>query len=137
MKPIEKDEIFQHLHGFLKNRGVEFTEGSYAKTIQKSCGLLTDVINLSQQGIERAKEGVDKKLDQLRQTIHEKTAPRSTAPPNATSDFQAKASPPPPRSEASTAADSVTASISAASKKARSRKVASAARKSKAARKRK
>lgn len=84
MKPIAKDELFAHLGQFLKTRGVELKEGSYANGIQKSCGLLTDVINLSQKGVERAKSEVEKKLDQMRQVIHEKTAPKrpaSGAPP--------------------------------------------------------
>src|SRR5689334_7941858 len=79
MKPIKKDELFGHLNQFLKNRGVELKEGSYANGIQKSCGLLTEAINLSQEGMLRAKSEVDKKLDQMRQVIHEKTAPRTSA----------------------------------------------------------
>jgi hypothetical protein len=38
--------------------------------------LLADAINLSQVGLSRAKVQVDRKLDQMRQVIHEKTAPR-------------------------------------------------------------
>jgi hypothetical protein len=84
MKSIEKAELFSHLGQFLKAKGIELKDGSYANGIQKSCGLLTDVINLSQKGVERAKSEVDKKLDQMRQCIHEKTAPKrpaSAAPP--------------------------------------------------------
>jgi len=80
MKAIEKGEIYQHLSGFLKNKGIELTEGSYSKKIEKSCGLLAETINLSQKGLERAKQGIDEKLDQVRQAIHEKTAPKSAAP---------------------------------------------------------
>lgn len=76
MKPIKKDDLYSHLGQFLKTRGIELKEGSYASTLQKSCGVLTDFINLSQKGVERAKTEVDKKLDQLRQVIHEKTAPQ-------------------------------------------------------------
>ena len=76
MKPLEKDELYQHIHGFLKNRGVELKEGGYSQTIQKSCSLLSDAINVGQEGLTRAKVEVDKKLDQLRQVIHEKTAPQ-------------------------------------------------------------
>jgi hypothetical protein len=82
MKPLEKDELYQHLSGFLKTRGIELKEGSYAQCIQKSCHLLGEAINLSQEGFERAKAGMDKKLDQMRQVIHEKTAPK---PPEKTS----------------------------------------------------
>ncbi len=78
MKPFEKDELFQHLSDFLKNKGVELKEGSYARTIQKSCGLLADAINLGQKGFGRAKVEIDRKLDQMRQVIHEKTAPKAS-----------------------------------------------------------
>ncbi len=81
MKTLEKDELYHHLHGFLKAKGVELTPGSYSQKIQKSCALLSDAINVSQQGLARAKVEIDKKLDQLRQVIHEKTAPRASAAP--------------------------------------------------------
>ena len=76
MKPIEKDELFGHLTGFLKARGIELKDGSYAQSIQKGCSILADTINLSQQGIERAQTEIEKRLDQMRQAIHEKTAPK-------------------------------------------------------------
>ena len=79
MKALEKDELYLHLQGFLKAKGVELSEGSYAQKIQKSCGLLSDAINTSQKGLSRAKVEIDKKLDQLRQVIHEKTAPPGSA----------------------------------------------------------
>jgi hypothetical protein len=81
MKTLEKDELYQNLQEFLKNKGVELKEGSYARKIQKSCSLLADAINTSQQGLARAKVEIDKKLGQLRQVIHEKTAPGPAAPP--------------------------------------------------------
>src|SRR5690348_14845138 len=87
MKPIEKEELYQNLSSFLKTRGIELTDGSYANGIQKTCSLLADAINLGQQGFERAKTEFDKRLDQMRQVIHEKTAPK---PPPA-----AQAAPPP------------------------------------------
>jgi hypothetical protein len=76
MNTIEKDELYDNLRQFLKAKGVELQEGSYAQTIQKSCRILADVINMGQTGIERAKSGIDRKLDQVRQCIHDKTAPR-------------------------------------------------------------
>jgi hypothetical protein len=84
MKTLKKDELYQNLQGFLKNKGVELKAGSYAQKIQKSCSLLSDAINTSQQGLTRAKVEIDKKLDQLRQVIHEKTAPSaaSAVPPS-------------------------------------------------------
>jgi len=87
MKPIEKEELYQNLSSFLKTRGIELTDGSYANGIQKTCSLLADAINLGQQGFERAKTEFDKRLDQMRQVIHEKTAPKP--PPTA------QAAPPP------------------------------------------
>ena len=77
MKPIQKDELYEHVSGFLKGKGIQLTEGSYVSGIQKGCSLLADAINVSQKGIKRAKVEVDKKLEQMRQVIHEKTAPKS------------------------------------------------------------
>ena len=79
MKPIEKDELYEHLRGFLKAKGVELKEGSYSQTIQKSCSILADAINLSQRGIEKAKNEIDEKLDRMRQVIQDKTAPKPSA----------------------------------------------------------
>jgi hypothetical protein len=79
MKPIQKDELFEHVSGFLKDKGIALKEGSYTKGIQNGCSLLADAINLSQQGLSRAKVEVDKRLDQMRQVIHEKTAPEKKA----------------------------------------------------------
>ena len=80
MKRIKKNELFQHFGGFLKSKGIELKEGAYTERMQKGCSLLTDAINLSQSGLERAKTEAEKKLDQMRQLIHEKTAPK---PPRA------------------------------------------------------
>ena len=92
MKPLNQDELYQNLRGFLKGKGIDLQEGRYARGIQKSCSLLSDAINLGQQGLDRAKTEVDKKLDQMRQVIHEKTAPKTSPPPGAT---EAKATRPP------------------------------------------
>ena len=96
MKPIEKDELFNHLSGFLKTRGIELTDGSYSNGIQKTCSLLADAINLGQQGFERAKTEFDKRFDQMRQVIHEKTAPppaaQTASPPPSPAATQASAS---------------------------------------------
>jgi len=77
MKRIKKDEIFRNVTKFLKGRGVELTEGAYAARIQKGCSALTEMINLSRDGIERATTEVDKQLEHLRQAVHEATAPGS------------------------------------------------------------
>src|SRR6266545_3737436 len=76
MKTIKKDELFQTLGDFLKLKGVELKDGAYAQRIRQSCNLLTDAINGTQKTVKHAKVEVDKKLDQLRQTIHEATAPK-------------------------------------------------------------
>jgi hypothetical protein len=76
MRPIQKDELYTHLSQFLKAKGVEMKDGSYPRGIQAGCALLADAINLSQKGITRAKVEIDKNLERMRQTIHEKTAPK-------------------------------------------------------------
>ena len=87
MKRINEGELYQHLGGFLKAKGIELTEGSYTKRIQQGCALLTEAINVSQSSLKKAKTKAEKKLDRLRQAIHEKTAPKSAGAP---------AAPPPP-----------------------------------------
>lgn len=81
MKTIKQNELYRNLSDFLRSRGIEFTEGSYTARIRQSCSLLTQAINSAQQGLHTAKTEVDRKLDGVRQVIHEKTAPR---PPAAT-----------------------------------------------------
>src|SRR5947209_5263466 len=76
MKPIEKQEIFENLNSYLKTRGIELKDGSYSQGVQKACEILTDTVNLSQRGLERAKDSLDKNLDRVRQAIHEKPAPK-------------------------------------------------------------
>ena len=95
MKPIEKHEIFEHLNGFLKAKGIEMKDGSYTNGIQKGCQILADTINLSQKGLERAKVTIDKNLDRVRQVIHEKTAPKAPANPFKRTKPSAKKSPTP------------------------------------------
>ena len=80
MTPLNQDELYHNLRGFLKAKGIDLQDGSYARGIQKSCSLLSDAINLGQQGLGRAKVEIDKKLDQVRQVIHEKTAPQGSSP---------------------------------------------------------
>jgi outer membrane biosynthesis protein TonB len=91
MNKIDKDELYRHLTQFLKTKGIEFHEGTYTERIRQGCSLLTDTINLANQAVKRAKVEVDKTLTQVRQTVHEKTAPK--APP-------AEPPPPPPPAEA-------------------------------------
>src|SRR6266850_1472570 len=79
MKQIQKDELYENLGQFLKNKGVELKEGPYTKGIHAGCSMLADAINLSQAGLERARTEIEQKMDRVRQVIHEKTAPK--APP--------------------------------------------------------
>jgi hypothetical protein len=98
MKTIQKEELYEHLSGFLKAKGIELKDGSYPRGIQAGCSLLADAINLSQQGLKRAKTQIDRNLERVRQVIHEKTAPsspaskaskrRSTRPPKAKAQRQ-------------------------------------------------
>ncbi len=98
MKKIKPDEIYNNLRGFLKDRGIELVdEGSYTQAIRKSCGLVSQAVNLTQESLHRAKDEVENALDQARQIIHEKTAPceAAAAPgPHASADApQAKPGP--------------------------------------------
>lgn len=81
MKKIEKDELYEHLRGFLKSKGVALDSGTYTQRIHQGCDLLTEAINATQTTVARAKAEVDKKLDQLRLSIHEATAPKSAPRP--------------------------------------------------------
>ncbi len=87
MKTIKKDELFHSLGGFLKSKGIELNDGSYATRIQQGCNLLADAINATQKTVSKTKVKVDHALDQLRQTIHESTAP--PPPPQAKSKSRA------------------------------------------------
>ncbi len=90
MKPIAKNELYEHLSGFLKGRGIHLGAGSYADGIQKGCSLLTDAINVGQKGIKRAKVGINESLDQMRQAIHEQTAPKKNSGPQKTASAKTK-----------------------------------------------
>ena len=81
MKKIKPGELFRHLGGFLSSKGIELKEGAYAKRIEQGCEVLTSFINVSQTGLQKAKTETEKKLDQVRQAIHEKTAPTPPRPP--------------------------------------------------------
>src|SRR5205823_1830741 len=80
MNKIDKDELFRHLSGFLKAKGVELQAGAYTQQIQKGCGILADTVNLSQQAFDRAKTEMERQLERMREVIHESTAPRRAKP---------------------------------------------------------
>ncbi len=133
MKTIEKDDLFQNVRQFLGTKGIQLGEGSYTQTIQKSCRILADVINLGQQGIERAKGGIDKKLDLVRQAIHEKTAPK---PPKTGPTNNATTEPNPEPAETGTGAEEPTPTASKGKARPK-RKTSTTTVKTKPARKRK
>jgi hypothetical protein len=81
MNKIDKDELFQHVSGFFKNRGIELKTGPYTAGIQKGCELLADTVNLSQEAWDRARIEMERNLDHMRQVIHERTAPKSASQP--------------------------------------------------------
>jgi len=95
MKTIKSGELFQHVSGFLSSRGIELKAGTYAKRIEQGCTMLTKAINVSQSGLNKAKVETEKKLDQVRQAIHEKTSPKASP---------AAAPQPPPKPKKKTAA---------------------------------
>ena len=96
MKRINQDELYQNLGAFLTKKGIELKEGTYTQRIQKGCRLLTDAINLAQEAVEKAKVKTDKKLEQMRQTIHEKTAPKARPAVPPVGPSAATSAPPPP-----------------------------------------
>ena len=75
-------------------RGIELTDGDYARCVREGCGLLSDAINLSQRGLDKARRTAAAKLDQLRQVLHEKTAPKPPPPAPAPKPTRAKKMPP-------------------------------------------
>src|ERR1700722_12257988 len=79
MNEINKEEMFGTLKSFLKSKGIDVQEGSYAEGIRKGCDILTDTVNLSQRAFDKAKGAVEKGVDQVRQTVHERTAPKAKA----------------------------------------------------------
>jgi hypothetical protein len=83
MNKVNQDELYQNLNDFLKSKGIELKAGSYADRIRKGCNLLTEVVNLTDEALKKAKARVDEKLDEMRQTIHEKTAPKPPKMPAA------------------------------------------------------
>jgi hypothetical protein len=74
MQTIKKDELFRNLGAFLKSKGIELTDGSYANRIRQGCNLLADAINATQKTVKHTKVQVDQALDRLRETIHQRTA---------------------------------------------------------------
>ena len=90
MQPIKKNELFHHLGEFLKSKGIKLANGSFTAPIEEGCNLLSDAINATHKTVEHTKTPVDEALDQLRQSIHERTAPKPTAAPTPESSASGK-----------------------------------------------
>ncbi len=117
MKEINKEEMFGNLKGFLKSKGIDLQDGGdYTHHVRRGCDILTDTVNLSQRGFENAKGAMERGLDQLRQTIHERTAPKSQSA-QAKSASNAQADAPPPKVDEVKAAKTSTRATKASSKK--------------------
>lgn len=91
MKKIEKDELYENLRGFLKSKGIALDSGAYTQRIHQGCDFLAEAINAAQATVARARAEADKKLDELRQSIHEATAPKSSGPRPSTTGKSASA----------------------------------------------
>ena len=83
MKSVNQDELFQNLSRFLKSKGIELKDGSYTQRVHRGCSLLADAVNATQKTVHRAKAKANETLDQLRQSIHEATAPKPPVIPKA------------------------------------------------------
>src|SRR5262245_21428398 len=83
MKTIKKDELYRNLSDLLKAKGIELKNGVYPQRISRACDLLTDAINETRKTVKQAKGKVNEKLDQLRQSIHNVTAPKPPRAPRA------------------------------------------------------
>ena len=60
----------------------------YTTRIQQGCNLISDAINATQRTAKKTKAQVDQALNQLRQTIHQNTAPKPL--PDSSKSRQAK-----------------------------------------------
>lgn len=88
MKKINEGELFGHLHSFLKDKGIDLKPGPYSQRIEKGCSLLSSALNAGQKGLKRAQEEAVKTIEEMRQVIHESTAPKP--PPAAKPKPEAK-----------------------------------------------
>ena len=127
MKKIQENELYENFSRFLKNKGVELTSGSYARVLQRGCSLLTDAVNLGQQGVHTVGTELNEKLDQLRQCVHEATAPKTQAAPAAPGQpaptpTVSPAPAPPPEKAASKAGKGASKAKKASRKTGRGRK---------------
>ena len=77
MKKLKKNDLFNHIDKFLKEKGIELRETApFGNRIKTSCTILTDTINNAQSTLGKARDHMDEHLDKMRGIIHEKTAPK-------------------------------------------------------------
>lgn len=80
MKKLGKDDLYQHVNQFLKEKGIEIQDAApLGKGLQKGCQVLTETINSAQTTLEKASNRMDRGIDKMRDIIHKKTAPRKKA----------------------------------------------------------
>lgn len=80
MKKLGKDDLYQHIDQFLKEKGIEIRDSApFGNNLKKGCQALTDAINGAQAALEKAHNRMDGGIDKMRDMIHKKTAPRKKA----------------------------------------------------------
>ena len=83
MNPLKKGSLFRSIKTHLASKGIVLENGEAADKLKAGCNLLTSVVNDGQAGFTQAKTAVTAKLDSIRQSIHESTAPAKNAPAKA------------------------------------------------------
>lgn len=80
MKKLGKDDLYQHIDQFLKEKGIDIQDAKpFGRSLQKGCQALTETINNAQTALEKARNRMDSGIDKMRDIIHKKTAPRKKA----------------------------------------------------------
>lgn len=80
MKKLGKDDLYQHIDQFLKEKGIEIRDAApLGRNLQKGCQVFTDAINGAQAALEKARNRMDGGIDKMRDIVHKKTAPRKKA----------------------------------------------------------
>ncbi len=92
MKKLGKDDLYQHVNQFLKEKGIEIQDAApLGKGLQKGCQVLTETINSAQTTLEKASNRMDRGIGKMRDLIHKKTAPRKAKAPKSTQKRKKKA----------------------------------------------
>ncbi len=80
MKKLGKDDLYQHIDQFLKEKGIEIRDAApLGRNLQKGCQVFTDAINNAQAALEKARNRMDSGINKMRDIVHKKTAPRKKA----------------------------------------------------------